>query len=118
MAKQNSSNGFSVFILDDDDWYRDLLAYVASLNSEYTVRKFSRGSDLIKALHENPSVVTVDYMLPDMNGEKVLRQIKEYNPDIEVIIISEQGKIDTAVELLKLGLVVCCSASMAFLTSS
>ncbi len=42
-------------------------------------------------------------MLPDMNGEKVLRQIKEFNPDIEVIIISEQGKIDTAVELLKLG---------------
>lgn len=102
MAKQNNGS-FSVFILDDDEWYRDLLAHVAALNSEYIVKKFSRGTDLIKALHENPSVVTVDYMLPDMNGENVLRQIKEFNPDIEVIIISEQGKIDTAVELLKLG---------------
>jgi len=103
MAKQNSSNGFTVFILEDDDWYRDLLAYVAALNPEFIVKKFSHGSELIKALHEMPDVVTVDYMLPDMNGESVLRQIKEFNPDIEVIIISEQEKIDTAMELLRLG---------------
>src|ERR1051325_11048524 len=103
MAKQDSRNGFTVFILEDDDWYRDLLAYVAALNPEFIVKKFSRGNDLIKALHEVPDVVTVDYMLPDMNGENVLRQIKEFNPDIEVIMISEQEKIDTAVELLKLG---------------
>ncbi len=43
MAKQNSGNSFSVFILDDDDWYRDLLGHVAGLNAEYTVKKFSRG---------------------------------------------------------------------------
>ncbi|HYV92817.1 MAG TPA: sigma-54 dependent transcriptional regulator [Chitinophagales bacterium] len=102
MAKQNS-NGFTVFILEDDDWYRDLLAYVAALNPEFIVKKFSRGSELIKNLYEMPDVVTVDYMLPDMNGEDVLRQIKEFNPDIEVIMISEQERIDTAVELLKLG---------------
>lgn len=38
-----------------------------------------------------------------MNGEKVLRQIKEFNPEIEVIIISEQQNIDTALDLIKLG---------------
>src|SRR4051812_33182650 len=103
MAKQNNISAFSIFILEDDDWYRDLLSYVISLNPEYSLKKFSSGAELIKALHENPDVVTVDYMLPDMNGEKVLRQIKEFNPDIEVIMISEQEKIDTAVELLKLG---------------
>ncbi len=103
MAKQGNSTDFLIFILEDDDWYRDLLSYVASLNPEYTVKKFTTGSELLKALHENPDVVTVDYMLPDMNGEKVLRQIKELKPDTEVIMISEQNKIDTAVELLKLG---------------
>lgn len=104
MEKQNSgSNGFTVFVLEDDDWYRDLLSYVILLNPEYNIKKFSQGKDLLKVLHENPNVITVDYMLPDMNGEQVLKQIKEYNPNIEVIIISEQEKIDTAVELLKLG---------------
>jgi DNA-binding NtrC family response regulator len=104
MEKQNSrSTGFTIFVLEDDDWYRDLLSYIISLNPEYDIKKFSQGKDLLKMLHENPNVITVDYMLPDMNGEQVLKQIKEYNPDIEVIIISEQEKIDTAVELLKLG---------------
>jgi DNA-binding NtrC family response regulator len=41
--------------------------------------------------------------LPDMPGEKVLSQIKAYDPNINVIIISAQEKIGTAVDLLKLG---------------
>ncbi len=103
MAKQTNGAGFLIFILEDDDWYRDLLSYVAALNPEYTVKKFTTGKELLKSLHENPDVVTVDYMLPDMNGETVLKQIKEINPDIDVIIISEQNNIDTAVELLRMG---------------
>ncbi len=94
---------FTVFVLDDDDWYRDLLAYIVTLNPDFAVKKFSNGNDLLKSLHEQPNVITLDYMLPDTNGEKMLRQIKDINPDIEVIIISEQEKIDTAVELLHLG---------------
>ncbi|MCL4135016.1 UNVERIFIED_CONTAM: hypothetical protein GTU68_028078 [Idotea baltica] len=38
-----------------------------------------------------------------MEGAEVLKKIKEYNPDIEVIVISEQENIETAVELLRLG---------------
>jgi DNA-binding NtrC family response regulator len=101
--KDNAGTGFTVFIVEDDDWYRDLLSYVISLNPEYRLKKFSKGSELLQSLHEQPDVVTLDYLLPDMNGERVLRQIKEFNPEIEVIVISEQEKIDTALDLLKLG---------------
>jgi DNA-binding NtrC family response regulator len=104
MARRyNTEKSFTVFVVEDDDWYRDLLGYVISLNPEYTVKKISRGSELIKVLHEKPDVVTLDYLLPDANGEALLRQIKEFDPEIEVIIISEQEKIDTALDLLKLG---------------
>ena len=104
MEKRNNRSGdFTVFVLEDDDWYRDLLNYVISLNPEYGVKKFSTGKELLQALHENPNVITVDYVLPDMNGESVMKSIKDYNPDIEVIIISEQEKIDTAMDLLRLG---------------
>jgi DNA-binding NtrC family response regulator len=41
--------------------------------------------------------------LPDLPGEKVLKAVREFNPDISVIIISAQDKIGTAVELLKTG---------------
>lgn len=104
MSKKDQSKAdFTVFIVEDDEWYSDLLSYVVSLNPEYRVKRFSRGDELIRQLHEQPDVITLDYRLPDMNGEKVLRQIKEFNPEIEVIIISEQQNIDTALDLIKLG---------------
>lgn len=104
MSKKDQSKGdFTVFIVEDDEWYSDLLSYVVSLNPEYRVKRFGRGDELIRQLHEQPDVITLDYRLPDMNGEKVLRQIKEFNPEIEVIIISEQQNIDTALDLIKLG---------------
>jgi DNA-binding NtrC family response regulator len=101
--KDQEKNDFSVFIVEDDEWYSDLLHYVVSLNPEYRVSRFNRGENVISHLHEQPDVITLDYRLPDMNGEDVLRQIKEFNPEIEVIIISEQQNIDTALGLLKLG---------------
>jgi len=48
-------------------------------------------------------VITLDYSLPDMPGEQVLGQIRSHDPNINVIIVSAQEKIGTAVELLKLG---------------
>jgi DNA-binding NtrC family response regulator len=52
---------------------------------------------------KNHLLVTLDYSLPDMEGEKVLKSIREFDPDISVIIVSAQEKIGTAVELLKAG---------------
>ncbi|MFX5689095.1 response regulator, partial [Acinetobacter baumannii] len=43
------------------------------------------------------------YTLSEQNGNKVLKKIKATNPDTEVIMISGQEDIATAVELLKLG---------------
>jgi DNA-binding NtrC family response regulator len=73
------------------------------LNPEYEVKTFDSGKKLIKALHEKPDVVTLDYSLPDTNGKKLLSFIKKESPKTEVVIISGQEDITTAVELLKDG---------------
>jgi DNA-binding NtrC family response regulator len=92
-----------IFVVEDDPAYTKFLKYVLGLNPDYEVEFFTTGKDCVNNLHKNPAVVTLDYSLPDMPGEKVLSQIKAHDPNINVIIISAQEKIGTAVELLKLG---------------
>lgn len=92
-----------IFVVEDDAAYTNFMKYVLSLNPDFEVEYFISGGDCISQLHKKPSVITLDYSLPDMPGEKVLKAIREFDPDINVIIVSAQEKIGTAVELLKSG---------------
>src|SRR5580704_11928221 len=99
--KNNQS--FKVFIVEDDMWYGSMLEHYLTLNPEYEVKRFESPGDFFAHLHEVPDVVTLDYSLPDSDGTEVLRKIKEFNPDIRVIIISGQEDVATAINLLKNG---------------
>lgn len=94
---------FTIFVAEDDEWYNKLLVYNLSLNPDYVVKSYTKVGDLMNDIHLNPDVVTLDYRLPDMLGDEALRRIKQYNQDIEVVVISEQENIETAVGLLKSG---------------
>src|ERR1044071_4657779 len=92
-----------IFVVEDDPAYTKFLKYVLALNPDFEVEFFNTGKECINQLHQQPTVITLDYSLPDMPGEKVLKEIREFDPNISVIIISAQEKIGTAVELLKAG---------------
>ncbi len=92
-----------VFVVEDDPAYTKFLKYVLGLNPDYETEFFTTGKECINNLHKNPSVITLDYSLPDMAGGDVLTQIRSHDPNIDVIIVSAQEKIGTAVELLKSG---------------
>ncbi|MFK7925187.1 MAG: sigma-54-dependent transcriptional regulator [Bacteroidia bacterium] len=94
---------FLVFVVDDDDWYRELLKFNLEDNPDYTVKAFPDATSCLDALHEGPKVITLDYRLPDMEGSEALQKIKAFDPEIDVIVVSEQDNVQTAVELLKLG---------------
>jgi len=92
-----------IFVVEDDPAYAKFLKYVLELNPDFEVLFCSTGKECLNQLHLQPSIITLDYSLPDISGEKVLQSIREFNPDISVIVISAQEKIGTAVELLKGG---------------
>jgi DNA-binding NtrC family response regulator len=92
-----------IFVVEDDPAYTKFLKYVLELNPDFELEFFTSGKDCLANLYKNPSVITLDYSLPDMPGEKVLNQIRSHDPNINVIIVSAQEKIHTAVELLKSG---------------
>jgi DNA-binding NtrC family response regulator len=92
-----------IFVVEDDLAYTKFLKYVLGLNPDYEVEYYTTGKDCLANLYKNPAIITLDYSLPDMPGEKVLNQIRSQDPNINVIIVSAQEKIHTAVELLKSG---------------
>jgi DNA-binding NtrC family response regulator len=94
---------FKIFIAEDDIWYSEILRYHLELNPDYEVKTFDTGRKLINALHEKPDVITLDYSLPDINGKELLSLLKKESPSTEIVIISGQEDISTALGLLKDG---------------
>ncbi len=92
-----------LFVVEDDPAYTRFLRFVVELNPDVEPTFFSSGQECLKHLHLHPTIITLDYSLPDMTGEKLLAAIREFDPEISVIVISAQEKIRTAVELLKHG---------------
>ncbi len=92
-----------IFVVEDDPAYTKFLQYVLSLNPDFEVTIFNDGKSFLENLYQKPNIITLDYTLPDMAGEDVLKQIQNDDPSIPVIIISAQEKIGTAVKLLKSG---------------
>ena len=81
---------FKIFVVEDDEWYNRLLVHTLSLNPDYEIQSFTTGKDCLANLHQEPDVVTLDYRLPDMKGLDVLKQIKEINEDVQIILILRQ----------------------------
>lgn len=92
-----------IFVVEDDPAYSKFLKYVLGLNPDFDVEYYTTGKECLQNLHKNPSIVTLDYSLPDMPGEKVMQEILGANPETQVIIVSAQEKISTAVDLMKAG---------------
>ncbi|MEO1259918.1 MAG: sigma-54 dependent transcriptional regulator [Bacteroidota bacterium] len=92
-----------IFVVEDDPMYQRMVKYVMEMNPEHEVHLFSTGQECLENLSMQPAIVSLDFTLPDMSGEEVLKKIKAFNQDIGVIILSGQQDISTAVKLLKEG---------------
>ena len=96
-------SSFKIFVVEDDPLYGEMLKYHLSLNPDNEVIKFETGAECLKNLYRGPSLISLDFSLPDMSGFDVIKKIKDYNQDIPIIIVSGQEDVATAVKLLKSG---------------
>jgi len=92
-----------IFIVEDDPFYASILEYHLSLNPDNEIELYHTGKDCINNLHKKPDLITLDFSLPDMAGNEVLKKIKANNQHTPVVIISGQEDISTALSLLKEG---------------
>ena len=93
----------SIVIAEDDQWYAEFIRHAILLTGEHEVHIVGTVKDLNKTLISKPDIITLDFNLPDGRGEKTLGQIKANNSDIDVVVISGQEDIQTAINLLNKG---------------
>ena len=92
-------SAYNIFVVEDDAWYGEILKYHISLNPDYIVTWFTKGKELLDNLYRQPDLISLDFSLPDMLGDKLYQKIRQVNKDVPVIVISSQEKIAVAVNL-------------------
>ena len=96
-------NSTKIFIIEDDLFFGESLKYHLKLNPDFDVHLFQLGKECITNLYLKPDIICLDFGLPDITGDKLLKQIHEINNKIPIIIISGQEDIEVAVNFLKSG---------------
>jgi len=92
----------SILIIEDDPVYRNLSKSILKEKfNTFATESPSRAFQILEK--EKISFVICDYLLPEMNGLKILDRIKKDHPHIEVIMISDSGDMDTVIEALRKG---------------
>jgi DNA-binding NtrC family response regulator len=92
----------SILIVDDEALIRWSLRERLSQEG-YRVIEAENGHAAMEALKEPVDLVLLDYKLPDTDGLRLLKQIKQRDPDILVILLTAYASVETAVEVMKQG---------------
>tara|TARA_B100000315_G_scaffold190084_1_gene180081 strand:+ start:1464 stop:3656 length:2193 start_codon:yes stop_codon:yes gene_type:complete len=92
-----------ILIVDDE---KNIVSSLRGILADegYDVSVADDGLDALDIIQSDPpDLLLLDIWLPGMDGIEVLKTVKTYHPNIEVLIMSGHGTIDTAVKATKLG---------------
>ena len=105
-----TSKKMEVLIVDDDRAYNyALVNYLQEhFGNSVNITSFQTGEQCVDLIDSNTEVVVLDYFLDSkfsdaMNGMSVLDTIKKKNPNIEVVMLSGQDKLDVAINAMRHG---------------
>ena len=93
----------NILVIDDEKGIRDLLEYEFSAHG-YRVTTAGDGLEgLEKVKHEKFHLVISDIKMPKLDGIQTLEKIKQIDPNVEVIMATGFGTIETAIQSIKKG---------------
>ena len=101
----NNDTKIKLFLVDDDALFLKSLQIEFLNNADFDVDTFETGELCLEHLSKKPDVIILDYHLDGidakaMNGIETLDQIKALKPDIPVVMLSSQDKIEVAINCM------------------
>ena len=99
----NRALNLKFFIVDDDPFCRMLYnQHLVNLGYKNNIL-LENGIDCINKLDLSPDVIFLDYDMHPINGLEVLQRVKQLNPDIHLLIISQQRDNQVVLDAFKYG---------------
>lgn len=99
---QNKKNR-KIFLIEDNRTEGMLLKLSLGSIKDIAITSFSKGKDLLDSLNQDPDIVIVDLMLPDISGQELIKIISEYDPKIRMVVVSAQRDIDMVAKIQEMG---------------
>jgi two-component system response regulator AtoC len=97
------SSRFRVLVIDDDPGVRDYMEALISRQG-YRVFAVADGEEAIRTLEATqPDLITLDVVLPGMDGLETLKQLKQRLPEVPVVMLSGHGQARNIVEAMRHG---------------
>ena len=93
----------TILIIDDEPIIRKLLARMMELEGYEVFQAADRASGLKLLTAKTPQLVLCDVFLPAGNGVEMVKEIKELQPETEVILLTAHGNIPDGVQAIKNG---------------
>ncbi|MBI5581062.1 MAG: sigma-54-dependent Fis family transcriptional regulator [Deltaproteobacteria bacterium] len=98
-----NSNEEKVLVIDDEPFAREFFRKLLEKTVAH-IHTVDSGVEGMQALQQaSYSLVILDIRLPDANGIDILKQIREMNPLMPVIMITAYGTVEDAVRAMRLG---------------
>lgn len=97
-----------IFVVEDDEFFGQMLVDFLSRNPAYKVRLFLSGEEFIRYLFEQPDIIILDYNLSSNNvaaadGLSILKKLKAELPAAHVIMLSGQNHYGLAAQTISNG---------------
>lgn len=100
---ERSSSAYTVLIVDDEAATRDLCSDVVR-ESGLRARVSATTEQALEILEQSPvEIVITDLQVPQLGGIEFLKHLRENQPQIAVMVLTQYGSIETAVEATRLG---------------
>lgn len=92
-----------ILVADDEDGFRSFMADSLS-SAGHEVDQASDGMQALQLLRKRSyHVLVTDLRMSRMDGKTLLRRVREEQPELEVLVVTGHGSVESAVEAMRLG---------------
>ena len=97
------NKSFHILVVDDEVEYQTVFSMILS-EQGYRVFTCSSGEEALQIISRREiHLIMTDLKMPGMNGLELIRRAKECDSEIEIIVITAFGSIESAVQAMKYG---------------